>query len=104
MALAERDLLWLMGAPTAEPLPTLADLLPPRPAWMAEGACRERQGVSWFPNRGDDGADAKAVCRACPVAARCLEYALADPDLAGIWAGTSDRQRDRMRRTRQLST
>jgi WhiB family transcriptional regulator, redox-sensing transcriptional regulator len=96
MALAEWDLLWLMAEPQPEPLPNLADLIPPRPGWMAQAACRGRPEVSWFPLKGDTGAAAKAVCAGCPVRAECLAYALAE-DLAGVWAGTSERERRAMR-------
>lgn len=42
-------------------------------------------------------AAAKAVCAHCPVKDACLGEALADPKLTGIWGGTTDRQRRRLR-------
>lgn len=42
--------------------------------------------------------EAKAICRACPYMARCLEYAVKNPDLLGIWGGTTEAQRKRMRK------
>ncbi|MEV6533680.1 WhiB family transcriptional regulator [Streptomyces sp. NPDC051639] len=43
---------------------------------------------------------AKATCRACPIAAACLRWALAHPDLSrgGIWAATTDPERAALRR------
>jgi WhiB family redox-sensing transcriptional regulator len=41
---------------------------------------------------------ARAVCEACPVRRDCLAYALSAPELVGIWAGTDERERRRMRR------
>lgn len=39
---------------------------------------------------------AKDVCRNCPVQVPCLEFALANAE-AGVWGGTSEAERDRMR-------
>ena len=41
----------------------------------------------------------KAVCARCSVRDECLTYALDDPGLAGVWAGTASRVRQRLRRT-----
>ena len=41
---------------------------------------------------------AKAVCTGCPVLEQCRTYALARPTLSGIWGGTSDRERQALRR------
>ncbi|CAM5698844.1 WhiB family transcriptional regulator [Streptomyces canus] len=43
-------------------------------------------------------AEAKAVCRRCPVIDQCLNWAL-DADLVeGIWGGTTEAERRAMRR------
>ncbi len=77
--------------------PTLADLLPPRPTWMVASACRDRPDVTWFPERGESAAPAKAVCLSeCPCQAACLAYAI-ETDAVGIWGGTSDRERRQRR-------
>ena len=41
---------------------------------------------------------AKAVCAQCPVAAECLDYAMAEPSLEGVWGGTIERERRRLRK------
>jgi WhiB family redox-sensing transcriptional regulator len=51
----------------------------------------------FYPARGEDQEPAVAVCRACPVRADCLEYALAGVEMFGVWGGTSERARRRMR-------
>jgi WhiB family redox-sensing transcriptional regulator len=43
-------------------------------------------------------AKAKAVCANCPVSRPCLEMALADPHIEGVWGGTSDKDRRRIRK------
>jgi WhiB family redox-sensing transcriptional regulator len=88
---------WLM-TPTAPELPDLAGYLSARPSWMAEGACRGLAAHLFFIERGGSTAEARAVCRSCPVEAECLAYAIADPELSGVWGGTSERERRVMRR------
>ncbi|MEU0360039.1 WhiB family transcriptional regulator [Streptomyces cyaneofuscatus] len=45
-------------------------------------------------------AQAKKACSTCPVAAECLKWALANPDLTptGVWAATTKRERKRLRK------
>jgi len=69
-----------------------------RPAWQRRGACRGAGTAPFFPRRGEDVRPAKALCAACVVRSDCLDYALADPDLAGIWGGMSERERARLSR------
>jgi hypothetical protein len=40
---------------------------------------------------------AQRTCRVCPVRVPCLEYAMARPELDGIWGGLTERQRTRRR-------
>lgn len=47
--------------------------------------------------RYDYEREAKQVCFECPYRARCLQYALKDPDLVGIWGGTTEKDRGRIR-------
>lgn len=47
--------------------------------------------------------EAKAVCAACPYAARCLQYALEHSELSGIWGGTTEYQRRMMRKNKLTS-
>lgn len=45
-------------------------------------------------------AQAKQTCSTCPVVTECLKWALANPDLtsAGVWAATTKRDRNRLRK------
>ena len=69
----------------------------PRPAWMANAACSRAVTAEWFPGKGRAPTTARAVCRSCPVQSDCLDYALANEDLAGVWGGTTERERRAMR-------
>lgn len=62
--------------------------------------CRQVDPEMWFPEKGRSGNvnAAKAVCRACPLYQPCFEAALY-LDVDGIWAGTSPKERVKIRRT-----
>ena len=61
-------------------------LIPLRPAWMADAACREHPEVDFFPGRGGNARPALAVCRDCVVREHCLTYAQENGEY-GIWGG-----------------
>lgn len=54
----------------------------------------------WHPRAVNDATipDAKSVCARCPARADCLDQALADWHLTGIWGGTTDQEREQIRR------
>ena len=53
----------------------------------ARNVTRDKGSDTWFPTSREAESTAKAVSVACPVRRDCLSYALASPDLVGIWAG-----------------
>jgi WhiB family transcriptional regulator, redox-sensing transcriptional regulator len=79
-------------------LPDLG-LVTDRPSWMSYGACRGAETSMFFVERGAAKRTqaAKAVCQTCMVRTECLKLALADPELQGVWGGTSTRERRAMR-------
>jgi WhiB family redox-sensing transcriptional regulator len=71
--------------------------------WRDLAACRDTSPDLFFPvgTTGpalDQIAEAKAVCRECPVESACLEYALVTNQDTGIWGGTSEEERKKLRR------
>lgn len=62
-----------------------------------EALCRSEPD-SFFPEKGGSTRKAKAVCRGCPLAVPCLEYAIDHGERFGVWGGLSERERRRMRR------
>lgn len=66
-----------------------------RPDWHGDALCREHPDVSFFPERGEDPRAARAVCADCLVAADCLAAGMAERH--GMWGGTSERERRRLR-------
>jgi WhiB family redox-sensing transcriptional regulator len=82
-----------------------------REEWMAEAACRGLDPDLFFPPRGDVAvsSEARAICNGigerppCPVRSECLDYALENRIHAGVWGGTSDRERRRIARIRRAT-
>lgn len=65
--------------------------------WMLDASCANAGNPeAWFPTQGkhsNQTMTAIRVCALCPVAAECFSFAVARPELEGIWAGTTQRQR-----------
>jgi WhiB family transcriptional regulator, redox-sensing transcriptional regulator len=85
-------------APQADPLPTALEEILNRPAWQKDAACNGAGTESFMPGRGGSFKRARELCAACLVRDECLSFALADDELEGMWAGTTDRERREMRR------
>jgi len=72
-------------------------------SWRACAACADVPSDVFFPV-GETGealvqiARAKAVCARCPVRESCLDFALRTNQQYGIWGGTDEDQRRRIRR------
>jgi len=61
--------------------------------------CAQTDPEVFFPEKGGSVREAKAVCTGCPVRVQCLEYALAHDERFGVWGGTSERERRRLKAT-----
>lgn len=96
------------GADLPDPAP--ADLAPwetdpdwEDDSWRNQAACRATAADLFFPTGRTPGASeqvraAKSVCRSCEVRETCLLYALETNQDAGIWGGTSEDERRKLRR------
>lgn len=73
-----------------------------RYAWMKHAACINTGPDLFFIERGASSAPAKEVCAACSVTADCLDYALANNEIAGIYGGLTVKERAKVRRRRLL--
>jgi WhiB family redox-sensing transcriptional regulator len=71
----------------------------PDESWKPLSACLTADPALFYPTKtgrssaNSDVADAKAICRRCPVREECLEYALRHREKFGIWGGMSERER-----------
>lgn len=74
-------------------------------AWLGDALCKGSDPEWWHPPRGASLAAQKAVCAECTVRAECLEYAMRTHQTVGVWGGTSERERRRIRQSaRQLES
>ena len=72
--------------------------------WRAHSACLSADSDLFFPisataASAPQTARAKAICAGCTVRSACLDYAMADRNLQGIWGGTTDDERRKARRS-----
>ena len=83
-----------------------------QPPWFRDALCAEpsvvaRVGTDFVTAEDSKPAKARALaeCGACLVRAACLDYAIASPELVGIWGGvdTSGRRAIRSNRARQAA-
>jgi WhiB family redox-sensing transcriptional regulator len=76
---------------------------------LGQALCREEDPELFFPV-GNTGpallqiAQAKAVCRRCPVMNRCLEWALDSGQDSGVWGGLSEDERRALKRRQARQT
>jgi hypothetical protein len=72
----------------------------PQPDPPPEGICLGLDPAIFHPERGESANPAKRVCAECPVAAKCLDYALRHGESRGVWGGKTALERRKMRRGR----
>lgn len=60
-------------------------------AWMDSAACTQVDPILWDTDFPDGNHDAVAVCATCPVKQVCGDYANANAEPNGIWAGKDRR-------------
>jgi WhiB family redox-sensing transcriptional regulator len=71
--------------------------------WRTAAACRSTEPDMFFPigstgNALDAIASAKRVCNACEAINPCLDFALATNQESGVWGGTSEDERRKLRK------
>lgn len=66
-------------------------------SWRDQAACIGMPESMFFIERGQSDKPAKAICATCPVKAPCLDFALRNAEQHGVWGGTSERQRRKLR-------
>lgn len=76
---------------------------PPTRGWETRAACRGLDTTLFFVDPGNPVDAACHVCATCPVQTECLAHALHN-ERHGIWGGTSEKQRRRLRLQLRIST
>ena len=78
------------------------------PDFMSKGVapCSTMDPELYFPEKGNGGNRelllARRLCNTCPYKVECLEWAIEHREV-GVWGGTTERERSRIRRTRRNS-
>ena len=54
--------------------------------------------MKFFPQNRKEEREAHAICSMCPVAEECLDHALETNERYGVWGGTTERQRKKLKR------
>lgn len=68
-------------------------------SWREQARCRDADPDIFFPSEAVNTLDAaRAVCSGCSVREECLEYALARPEVYGVWGGLSPVERRELRK------
>ncbi|MGH3099241.1 MAG: WhiB family transcriptional regulator [Streptosporangiales bacterium] len=75
-----------------------------RTSVAAQAACRGMETDVFFPETWEEPAPALGVCAKCSARTECLELALATNERFGVWGGTTEQERRRMRRARTAVT
>lgn len=70
--------------------------------WRDHAACRSSDPELFFPSGStgpalDQIRAARSICRSCPAQRPCLQFALETNQEAGIWGGTDEEERRKMR-------
>ena len=89
---------WLMAPNEPEVAQGVAFFLR-RPEWQLHASCRGADTALFLSGRGRSASSAAiAVCADCLVRDECLEYAMSDNEIVGVWGGTTTEERRRIRR------
>lgn len=90
----------LPGQPQASHIP-----LPPRGEldWLANARCEGMDPELFFPRKSDAQKEIIKFCLGCPVRLDCLQYALDAGAEHGVWGGTTQDERKKLRRKRQAA-
>lgn len=75
------------------------------PLYILDNAkCAEADPNIFYPERGQRNlnVEAKKICMTCTVRTPCLDFAIDNQEVWGIWGGLNKDERDRVRRKRKL--
>lgn len=81
-----------------------APLIAPQP-WTQDALCAKVDPDLFFPEKssGKTAQQAKAICGRCDARSDCLLYALTAGETFGIWGGTTESERRKLRKEAGLT-
>ncbi len=72
--------------------------------WRSRGKCRGTETAVMYPiNSAADIKTAKSICKNCPVEEICFDYVMQNPREYGVWAGTTEGERRKIRKNRRIA-
>jgi WhiB family redox-sensing transcriptional regulator len=71
-------------------------------AWREDANCKSMNPDLFFPGPNTPIDDVVEICFACPVRIACLEHALANGEILGVWGGLTQQERRALHRKRRL--
>jgi WhiB family redox-sensing transcriptional regulator len=66
--------------------------------WRDSALCAQVDPDAFYPERGASVKAQKRVCGICDVRGECLAFAIATNEVWGVWGGTTERERRKLRR------
>jgi len=82
---------------------THADTTDKPETWMVEARCRDVDPAIFFPKESVVADRAQPICADCPARVECLNFALDHHIRYGVWGGTTERERQRLRMYRRTA-
>lgn len=79
---------------------SFSKLVASRPSWQTYAACVDADTNLFYPENPKnqhDYAAAKEFCDRCVVQQECLDYAIKNEELYGVWGGKTPNERDVIR-------
>lgn len=73
---------------------------PSQEGWVEYALCSETDPEAFYPKKGHRDHLAKEICRRCEVQDECLQFALENDEMFGVWGGVGERARRKMRAER----
>jgi WhiB family redox-sensing transcriptional regulator len=67
-------------------------------SFMEFAKCKKNKEIDFFPTTTSGSKIAQSFCQDCPVKMPCLEYALRENILHGVWGGLATNARIAIRR------
>lgn len=69
--------------------------------WQKDAACIDKDPELFFYRSQREGYLAKEVCRQCDVQIQCLQYALENNEIYGVWGGKNEFERAEIKRQKR---
>lgn len=75
--------------------------------WWKSAACLGQDTEMFYPEPGTKGAakqasEVKVFCKVCSVCSECLDYALKNGEVFGIWGGLTPKERSKLLKSRSV--